>query len=77
MVEYRKKVRRTYEELAAEKGTVEGERRQYKDSFVGVAEEQCGRTSTKGGTPRSRNQGFWTEEVAKAVGEKREAWNVI
>ena len=37
----------------------------------------CGRTSGKGGTPRSRNQGWWTEEVAKAVGEKREAWKMI
>ena len=43
----------------------------------GVAEELCGRTSGKGGTPRSRNQGWWTEEVAKAVGEKREAWKMI
>ena len=42
-----------------------------------MAEELCGRTSGKGGTPRSRNQGWWTEEVAKAVGEKREAWNMI
>ena len=25
----------------------------------------------KGGTPRSRNQGWWTEEVAKAVGAGR------
>ena len=31
MVEYRERVRRKYEELDAEKGTVEGERRQYKD----------------------------------------------
>ena len=56
---------------------MEGERRKYKDAFVGVAEELCGRTSGKGGTPRSRNQGWWTEEVAKAVGEKREAWKMI
>ena len=56
MVEYRERVRRKYEELDAEKGTVEGEWRQYKDAFVGVAEELCGRTSGKGGTPRSRNQ---------------------
>ena len=33
-----------------------------------MAEELCGRTSGKGGTPRSRIQGWWTEEVAKAVG---------
>ena len=56
---------------------MEGEWRQYKDAFVGVAEELCGRTSGKGGTPRSRNQGWWTEEVAKAVGQKREAWKMI
>ena len=68
-VEYRERVKRKYEELDAEKGTVEGEWRQYKDAFVEVA-ELCGRTSGKGGTPRSRNQGWWTEEVAKAVGER-------
>ena len=47
---------------------MEGEWIQYKDAFVGVAEELCGRTSGKGGTPRSRNQGWWTEEVANAMG---------
>ena len=77
MVEYRKRIRRKYEELDSEKGTVEGEWRQYKDAIVGVAEELCGRTSGKGGTPKGRNQGLWTEEVAKAVGEKREAWKMI
>ena len=79
MVKYREGVRRKYEELDAEKGTVEGEWRQYKDAFVGVAEELCGRTSGKGGTqsPRSRNQGWWTEDVAKALGEKRKAWDMI
>ena len=77
MVEYRKRVRRKYEELDAEKGTVEGEWSQYKDAFVGVAEELCGRTSGEGGSPRSRNQGWWKEEVAKAVGEKREARRMI
>ena len=35
IVEYRKRVRRKYEELDAEKGTVEGEWRLYKDAFVG------------------------------------------
>ena len=77
MVEYMKRVRRKYEELHAEKGTVEGEWREYKDAFVGVAEELCDRTSGKLGTPRSRNQGWWAEEVAVAVGEKREAWKMI
>ena len=57
MVEYRERVRRKYEELDAAKGTVDGEWRQYRDAFVVVAEELCGRTSVKGGTPRSRNQG--------------------
>ena len=46
-VEYRERVRRKYEELNAEKGTVEGEWRKNKDAFVGVAEELCGRTSGK------------------------------
>ena len=50
MVEYKERVRRKYEELDAEKGTVEGEWRQYKDAFVGVTEELFGRTSGKGGT---------------------------
>ena len=77
MEEYSERVRRKYEELDAGKGTVEGEWRQYKDAFLGVAEELCGRTSGKGGTPRSRNQGWWMEEVAKAVGEKRKAWKMI
>ena len=76
-VEYRERVKRKYEELDAEKGTVEGEWRQYKDAFVEVAEELCGRTSGKGGTPRSRNQGWWTEEVAKAVGGKGKASDMI
>ena len=68
MVEYRKRVKRKYEELDAEKGTVKGERRQYKDAFVGVAEELCGRTSGKGGTPRSRNQGWWRKRWRRQSG---------
>ena len=76
-VEYGERVRRKYEELDAEKGTVEGEWRKYKDAFIEVAEELCGRTSGKGGTPRSRNQGWLMEEVAKAGVEKREAWKMI
>ena len=76
-VEYRERVRGKYEELDAEKGTVEGEWRHYKDVFVGVAEELDGRTSGKGGTPKIRNQEWWTEETVKAVGEKREAMKLI
>ena len=67
MVEYRERVRRKYEELDAEKETMECEWRQYKDAFVGVAEELCSSTSGKGGTTRIRNQGWWTEDVAKAA----------
>ena len=78
MIEYRERVRRKYEELDAEKGTVESEWRQYKDAFVWVADELCGRTTGKaGGIPRSRNQGWWTEEVTKAARENREAWRTI
>ena len=77
MVECRERVRRKYEEPDAVKGTVEVDWRQYKDAFVGVAKELCGKTSVKGGTPRSRNQGWWTEGVAKAVGEKRDACKMI
>ena len=35
MAEYWERVRRKYEELDSGKGTVEGERRQHKDAFVG------------------------------------------
>ena len=77
MVEYKEMVRKKYEGIDAEMGTVKGEWRQYKDACIGVAEELCGRMSGKGGTPRSRNQGRWTEEEAKALGEKREAWKMI
>ena len=48
MVEYRERVRRKYEELDAEKGTLDGDWRQYRDAFVGVAQELCGRTSGGG-----------------------------
>ena len=42
MVEYRERVRRKYEELDAEMGTLEGEWGKYNDAFVGVEEELCG-----------------------------------
>ena len=35
----------------------------------------CGRTSGKGG--RSKNQEWWTDEVARAVDEKRKVWKKI
>ena len=70
IVEFRERVRMKYDDLdAVKKGTIEGEWRQYKDAFVRVAEELCGRTSEKGGTPSSRNQGWWTEGDEGSGGE--------
>ena len=77
MVENRERVSRKYEELDAEKRTVDGECRQYKDAFVGVAEKLCGCRGKEVHVLRSRDQGWWTEELAKGVGEKREAWKMI
>ena len=37
-----------------------------------MAERRGGRRYTE-----KQNQGWWKEEVAKAVGEKREAWKMI
>ena len=65
-----------YEELDAEKGTVEAVQgciRLGGGGAVWQNVEERRYTST----PRSRNQGWWTEEVAKVVGEKREAWKMI
>ena len=46
---------------------MEGEWRQYKDAFVGVAEELFGRTSgERRYTVKTRNHGWCTEEVDKA-----------
>ena len=61
------RVRRSGEELDAEKGTVEGEWRQYIDALVG-GRKSCV-VERRGGTPRSRNQGWWTEEVTTQRGE--------
>ena len=60
-VAYRERVRRKYEELDAEKGTVEGEWRKYKDAFVGMVErrgkEVLREAETKdGGQKRWRRQ---------------------
>ena len=73
--EYKERVKMKYEELDREVEAVEKEWKKYKDSFVGVAEEMCGRISEKGG--RSKNQEWWTDEVAMAVDEKREVWKKI
>ena len=42
---------------------------------MGVAEDMCGRTTGNGG--RSKNQEWWSDEVARAVDEKREVWKKI
>ena len=42
--------------------------------FRGIAGVLCGRVSKKGALLMDRNQVWWTEEVAKAVGEKEEVW---
>ena len=76
-VEYNERVTVMYEELNEEVGGLEEEWKEYKEAFVGAAEELCGRTSGKGGTSRSSNQGWWTSEVAEAVSEKKEAWKEI
>ncbi len=73
--EYKERVKIKYDELETEVEAVEEEWKKYKDSFVGVAEEMCGRTSGKGGS--SKNQKWWTDEVARAVDEKREVWKKI
>ena len=53
---------------------MEDEWRQYKDAFTGVVGELCGRTSGKGGTPRSRNHARMVDgRGGEGIGEKREA----
>ena len=70
--EYKDILKIKYEELDTEVEAVEAEWKKYKDYFVGVAEEMCGRTSG-----RSKNQEWWTVEVARAVDEKREVWKKL
>ena len=62
---YKERLKIKYEELDTEVETVEEEWKKYKDSFVGVAEEMCGRTSGKGG--RLENQGLtrWQGRLTK------------
>ena len=40
----------------------------YTDTFVGMAAELCGRTSGKGDTPRSRNQGWMDGRCGEGSG---------
>ena len=62
MVEYMERVTRKYEELDAEKGTVEGERMH----LLRVAEELFGRTSGKG--HREAETKVWPEEEGSQEG---------
>ena len=61
------------EELSEEVGGLEEEwkKKQYKEAFVGAAEELCERTSGMGGVSSRSNQGWWTREVAEALCERR------
>ena len=65
-------VRERYEQLSKEAEGLEEECKKYGEAFRGIAEVLCGRTSGKGASSRDRNQVRWTEEVVKAVGEKKE-----
>ena len=49
----------------------------YREAFKGIAEVLCERTSIKGASSRDRKQVWWTDEVAKVVGEKKEVWKRI
>ena len=69
--EYKERVKIKYEELDTEVEAVEEEWKKYKHSFVGVAEEMCGRTSGKSG--RSKNQEWWTDEVARRLTKRRKS----
>ena len=61
---------------------MEEEWKAFRNAFVGVAEDRgqrteelCGRTS--GSSSGRKKQTWWTEEVAKAIGEKRAIWKII
>ena len=68
VVAYKERLTLDYEKLGTTVGTVEEEWKTFKDAFVGVAEELCGRTSGKGD---HHQETWWTEEVAKTIGEER------
>ena len=67
---------RKYEERDADKGTVEGEWRQYKDAFVGVAEELCGRTSGGRRDTEKQKPRMVDGRGGEGSGENREAWKI-
>ena len=65
-----------YEELGEEVDDVEEVWKKYKDEFVGNAEELC-RRSTVMARRKSKNQEWWATEVASAIRERKEPWEVI
>ena len=69
------KVQGEVDQLNEEAEGLEEEWKKYGEAFWGIAEVLCGRTSGKCALSRDRNQVWWMEEVAKAVGENKEAWN--
>ena len=77
IVEYKEKLRARYEQLSEEVECLEEEWNKYGEAFRGIAEFLCTRTSGKGVSSRDRNQVWWTEEVVKAVCEKKEVWKRI
>ena len=77
MVEYMERVRRKYEELDPEKGTVEGEWRQYNDALVGVEEELCGITSVNEVEAEKQKPRMVDGRGGEGSGEKRAAWKMI
>ena len=68
---------RKYEELDADTGRVEGEWRQYKNAFVGVAEELCGRTSLQRRYSEKQKPRMVDGRGGEGSGAKREAWKTV
>ena len=75
VIEYKERMRARNEKLSEEAEGLE-EWKKYGEAFRGIIAVLCGRTSGKGASSRDRNQVWWTEEVAEAVGEK-EVWKRI
>ena len=70
IMEYTERLGARYEKLSEEAEGLE-EWKKYGEEFRGIAEVLYGKMSGKGSSSGDRNQVWWTEEVAKAVGEKK------
>ena len=75
--EFREWVSVRFGELQEQVGNVDEEWGLFKIAFVGGAEHLCGRTTGKRGGSWGKNQMWWTEEVKRAVEEKREVWKKL